>query len=139
MFGRRAGLFSTLAAVMLLLGGCGNAGANLGGTMDGYNNGYGNGRYANGGAAYWDGYGINSGRSMDNGANYTTYGTRNDNTGTTLGQDLEDTWDDLTGQDRKTKGKTVTEKIYRRCPNVSNIRKGKRNRSQWRVSQNSRM
>ena len=39
MFGRRAGLFSTLAAVMLLLGGCGNAGANLGGTMDGYNNG----------------------------------------------------------------------------------------------------
>ena len=51
MFGRRAGLFSALAAVMLLLGGCGNAGANLGGTMDGYNNGYGNGRYANGGAA----------------------------------------------------------------------------------------
>ena len=105
MFGRRAGLFSALAAVMLLLGGCGNAGANLGGTMDGYNNGYGNGRYANGGAAYWDGYGINSARSMDNGANYTTYGTRNDNTGTTLGQDLEDTWDDLTGQDRKTKDK----------------------------------
>ena len=34
MFGRRAGLFSALAAVMLLLGGCGNAGANLGGTMD---------------------------------------------------------------------------------------------------------
>lgn len=91
MFGRRAGLFSALAAVMLLLGGCGNAGANLGGTMDGYNNGYGNGRYANGGAAYWDGYGINSGRSMDNGANYTTYGTRNDSAGTTLGQDLEDT------------------------------------------------
>lgn len=105
MFGRRAGLFSALAAVMLLLGGCGNAGANLGGTMDGYNNGYGNGRYANGGAAYWDGYGINSGRSMDNGANYTTYDTRNDSTGTTLGQDLEDTWDDLTGQDRKTKDK----------------------------------
>ena len=50
MFGRRAGLFSALAAVMLLLGGCGNAGANLGGTMDGYNNG--NGRYANGGALY---------------------------------------------------------------------------------------
>ena len=92
-----------LAAVMLLLGGCGNAGANLGGTMDDYNNG----RYANGGAAYWDGYGINSGRSMDgyNGGNYTTYGTRNDSTGTTLGQDLEDTWDDLTGQDRKTKDK----------------------------------
>ena len=62
MFGRRAGLFSALAAVMLLLGGCGNAGANLGGTMDGYNNG----RYANGGAVYWDGYGINSGRSMEN-------------------------------------------------------------------------
>lgn len=103
MFGRRAGLFSALAAVMLLLGGCGNAGANLGGTMDDYNNG----RYANGGAAYWDGYGINSGRSMDgyNGGNYTTYGTRNDSTGTTLGQDLEDTWDDLTGQDRKTKDK----------------------------------
>ena len=40
------------------------------------------------GAAYWDGYGINSGRSMDNGANYTTYGTRNDSIGTTLGQDL---------------------------------------------------
>ena len=34
MFGRRAGLFSALAAVMLLLGGCGNAGANLGGTME---------------------------------------------------------------------------------------------------------
>lgn len=90
--------------VMLLLGGCGNAGANLGGTMDGYNNGYGNGRYANGGAAYWDGYGINSGRSMDNGANYTTYGTRNDSTGTTLGQDLEDTWDDPDRAGQKNKG-----------------------------------
>ena len=40
MFGRRAGLFSALAAVMLLLGCFGNEGSNLGCTMDGYNNGY---------------------------------------------------------------------------------------------------
>ena len=104
MLGKKAGLFMALTAVMLLLGGCGNAGANLGRTVDGngYDNGYGSGMYSGGGTAYWDGYGINSGRSMNgtgyNGGNYTTYGTRNDNTGNTLGQDLENTWDDLTGQ-----------------------------------------
>lgn len=122
MFGRKAGLFSALAAVMLMLGGCGNAGANLGGTMDGYDNGYGSGIYGNGGTAYWDGYGINSGRSMDgyNGGNYTTYGTRNDNTGNTLGQDLEDTWDDLTGQDGKTNDKDNNNKNSNKTGNNTN-------------------
>ncbi len=122
MFGRKAGLFSALAAVMLMLGGCGNAGANLGGTMDGYDNGYGSGMYGNGGTAYWDGYGINSGRSMDgyNGGNYTTYGTRNDNTGNTLGQDLEDTWDDLTGQDRTTNDKDNNNKSINKTGNNTN-------------------
>lgn len=122
MFGRKAGLFSALAAVMLMLGGCGNAGANLGGTMDGYDNGYGSGMYGNGGTAYWDGYGINSGRSMDgyNGGNYTTYGTRNDNTGNTLGQDLEDTWDDLTGQDGKTNDKDNNNKSINKTGNNTN-------------------
>lgn len=117
MFGRKAGLFFSLTAVMLMLGGCGNAGANLGGTMDGYDNGYGSGMYGTGGTAYWDGYGINSGRSLDgyNGANYTTYGTRNDDTGSTLGQDLEDTWDDLTGQD-----KTNNTKIDSKTTNNTN-------------------
>ena len=119
MFGRKAGLFSALAAVMLMLGGCGNAGANLGGTMDGYDNGYGSGMYGNGGTAYWDGYGINSGRSMDgyNGANYTTYGTRTDNT---LGQDLEDTWDDLTGQDGKTNDQDNNNKNGNKTGNNTN-------------------
>ena len=122
MFGRKAGLFSALAAVMLMLGGCGNAGANLGGTMDGYDNGYGSGMYGNGGTAYWDGYGINSGRSMDgyNGGNYTTYGTRNDNTGNTIGQDLEDTWDDLTGQDGKTNDKDNNNKSINKTDNNTN-------------------
>lgn len=122
MFGRKAGLFSALAAVMLMLGGCGNAGANLGGTMDGYDNGYGSGMYGNGGTAYWDGYGINSGRSMDgyNGGNYTTYGTRNDNTGNTIGQDLEDTWDDLTGQDRTTNDKDNNNKSINKTGNNTN-------------------
>ena len=122
MFGKKAGLFFALAAVMLTLGGCGNAGANLGGTMDGYDNGYGSGMYGNGGTAYWDGYGINSGRSMDgyNGGNYTTYGTRNDNTGNTLGQDLEDTWDDLTGQDRTANDKDSNNKNINKTGNNTN-------------------
>ena len=104
MFGRKTGLFAALTAVMLLFGGCGNAGANLRGTMDDGNgsyNGYNAGTYSSGGTAYWDGYGINSGRAMDgtstNGAYYDTYGTRNGNNGNTLGQDLRNTWDDLTG------------------------------------------
>lgn len=111
MLGKKAGLFMALTAVMLMLGGCGNAGANLGRTVDGngYDNGYGNGMYSSGGTAYWDGYGRSMNGTGYNGGNYTTYGTRNDNTGNTLGQDLENTWDDLTGQnDTNTKANDKT-------------------------------
>ena len=86
MLAKKAGFFTVFAAVMLMLGGCGsNAGANLGGVRNGYENG-----------AYWDGYGINGGRSLDgyNGGNYTTYGMRDDS----LAQDLRNAWDDLSEQ-----------------------------------------
>lgn len=90
MLAKKAGLFTALAAVMLMLGGCGNnAGANLGGVRNGYEYGRGN--------AYWDGYGINSGRSLDGYNGATPYGMRNDS----LGQDLENAWDDFTGQEEK--------------------------------------
>lgn len=107
MFGRKVGLFTALAVAMMLFGGCGNAGANLSGTRNANNR---NGMYSSGGTAYWDGYGINSGRGVidTNNAYYDTYGknyAQNGNTnnnGNTLGQDLRNTWDDLTGQTTKT-------------------------------------
>lgn len=111
MFGKKSGLFTVLAVSMMLFGGCGNAGANLGGTRNGSNgsyHGYNTGTYSSGGTGYWDGYGINSGAAYNgtgyNGAYYNTYGTRNDgvNGGNTLGQDLRNTWDDLTGTNRTT-------------------------------------
>ena len=110
MFGRKTGLLAAVTMAMMLFGGCGNAGANLGRTVDGNKTytGYGTGTYSSGGTAYWDGYGINNGMSYNgtgyNGSNYTTYGTRTDgtNAGTALGQDLRNTWDDLTGQNRVT-------------------------------------
>lgn len=117
MFGRKTGLFAALTVAMLLFGGCGNAGANLGGTTGGRNGGYNTGSYSSGGTAYWDGYGINGGRAMNgsgyNGAYFDTYGASSlnssasnngsmngNNGGNTLGQDMRNTWDDLTGTGR---------------------------------------
>ncbi|NCC15899.1 MAG: hypothetical protein EOM28_06055 [Clostridia bacterium] len=76
--------FIAFAAIMMLaFGGCGTSANNLGGATDGYgygansygyNNydtdgtaydGYNAGTYTtSGGAAYWDGYGVNSGRPL---------------------------------------------------------------------------
>ncbi|MCI5679823.1 MAG: hypothetical protein MR278_07595 [Bacteroidales bacterium] len=103
MFGKKAGLFTVLAVSLMLFGGCGNAGANLGGTRNGSNgsyNGYNTGTYSSGGTGYWDGYGINSAYNGTgyNGANYNTYGVN----GNTLGQNMRNTWDDLTGTNRTT-------------------------------------
>lgn len=115
MFGKKAGLFTVLAVSMMLFGGCGNAGANLGGTRNGNNgsyNGYNAGTYSSGGTGYWDGYGINSAYNGSgyNGAYYNTYGTRNDgvNGGNTLGQDVRNTWDNLTGTNNGTNTNTNT-------------------------------
>lgn len=114
MFGRKTGLFTALALAMMLFGGCGNAGANLAGTRNGNYGSYngsndGTGTYSSGGTAYWDGYGINDGTGY-NGAYYNTYGMRTDgtNAGTTLGQDLRNTWDDLTGQNNTTTNGNTT-------------------------------
>ncbi len=55
--------------------------------------GYGAGAYSSGGTAYWDGYGINSGREMfaDN-TERNTYGMRTDN----MMDDVRNAVDDLT-------------------------------------------
>lgn len=108
MFGKKTGLFAALAVAVMLLGGCGQAGNNLGGATgqgNGGGNGTGNestfgsgneGGYGSGGATfwdghgvnggssiYWDGYGVNGGRPMmasgDTGRN--TYGMRTDGLG----------------------------------------------------------
>lgn len=66
----KAGLFAAAAAVAVFFGGCGKTSNNLGGATDWYNDSvygsgtYGEGSYVGGGTAYWDGYGINGGRSM---------------------------------------------------------------------------
>lgn len=95
-----------LTMAMLLLGGCGNTGADLSGVRrEG-------GEITSGGAAYWDGYGINGGREMMgsayNGGQYDTYGTQNG--GVTqavdrVGKDLKDGWEDMTD-----KAKDMTQK-----------------------------
>lgn len=107
MFGRKAGLFTVLAVSMMLFGGCGNAGANLGGTGNGNGsyNGYNAGTYTSGGTGYWDGYGINSAYNGTgyNGANYNSYGVN----GSTLGQDMRNTWDNLTGTNNGTNTNTT--------------------------------
>lgn len=88
MFGKKTGLFAALAVAVMLLGGCGQAGNNLGGatgqgngggngtgnesTFGGGNNGgsannNGNGNeggYGSGGATFWDGHGVNGGSSI---------------------------------------------------------------------------
>ena len=71
-------------------GSTGNQGGLSGGMM--------NGGDMSGGAAYWDGYGINTGRPLtgSNGER-NTYGMRIDGNGVTVGQDLRNAWDDLTG------------------------------------------
>lgn len=119
MFGRKTGFLAAMVAAMMLFGGCGTAGNNLGGATGGgedrvYSSnsggnsgntgasgsntgtssgntgtsGYGTGSYSSGGTAYWDGYGVNSGREMfaDN-TERNTYGMRTD--GGTLGGDMK--------------------------------------------------
>ena len=71
-------------------------GTNGYGMSDSY--GYGMGTYG-GGTAYWDGYGINSGREMFQGnTERNTYGLRTGN----LMQDTRDAVDDLTGGNTRT-------------------------------------
>lgn len=92
---KKSGFIAMVATMMLALGGCGTSANNLGGATDGYgydNNSYGYNNYdgttgynagtytSSGGAAYWDGYGINSGRPM----------TDNSTVGSTLGNDVRD-------------------------------------------------
>lgn len=85
--------FIAIAAIMMLaFGGCGTSANNLGGATDGYgydNNSYGYNNYdgyntgtynTSGGAAYWDGYGVNSGRPL----------TDDTSVGSTLGNDARD-------------------------------------------------
>ncbi|MFV0314945.1 MAG: hypothetical protein ACK5I7_07550 [Anaerotignum sp.] len=71
---KKIGLLAMVTTFMLALGGCGTSANNLSGATDDYDNGYTNGYNDNsyndgtytssGGAAYWDGYGVNNGRSM---------------------------------------------------------------------------
>ena len=76
----KTGLFAAAAVAAVLFGGCGKTSNNLGGAADWYNDSvygsgvYGAGTYAGGGTAYWDGYGVNSGRRMNDG---TINGTGN--------------------------------------------------------------
>ena len=82
---KKFSFIAAMAAIMLAFGGCGTSANNLGGATDGYGyrtydntgyydgyngttngyTGYNAGTYtSSGGAAYWDGYGVNSGRPM---------------------------------------------------------------------------
>jgi hypothetical protein len=85
---KKSGFIAMVAVMMLAFGGCGTSADYLGGTTRndlGYDYGYANygngsdnanysngyqgytaGTYTGSGAAYWDGYGINSGRPLTN-------------------------------------------------------------------------
>lgn len=95
MNSKKTGFLAMLLTAMLL-GGCGNdtAGTNLGGAVGDSRermvngkdaNAYGSGTYS-GGTAYWDGYGINSGKGMFGDVDD---GLRN------AGEDLRDAADDI--------------------------------------------
>mgnify|MGYP000850966034 CR=1 FL=1 len=88
---KKCSFIAALAAIMLAFGGCGTSANNLGGATDGYGyrtydntgyydgytngyNGYNGGTYASGGAAYWDGYGVNNGRPMTDNTTGTASG-----------------------------------------------------------------
>ncbi|KXL53957.1 hypothetical protein CLNEO_00520 [Anaerotignum neopropionicum] len=82
---KKSGFIAVVAFMMLAFGGCGTSANNLGATRDdlgfdydyanygydtdgtAYSNGYNAGTYTGSGAAYWDGYGINSGRPITTG------------------------------------------------------------------------
>ncbi|MDD4844712.1 MAG: hypothetical protein PHU31_10345 [Anaerotignum sp.] len=89
---KKSGFIAMVATMMLAFGGCGTSADNLGATRndlgfdndyanyyDGYN-GYNAGTYTGSGAAYWDGYGINSGRAL----------TDEDTLGNPIGNDTND-------------------------------------------------
>lgn len=67
-------VFFAAAIAAVLFAGCGKTSNNLGGAADWYNDSvygsgtYGTDTYTGGGTAYWDGYGINGGRSMAGGS-----------------------------------------------------------------------
>lgn len=91
MLGKRIALLPVLTLGLLLVGGCGNTEANLGRT-----------------SGYWDGYNSRNNTTYGTGAYGTgVYGAGTDTTGNTVGQDLEDTWDDLTGQTKTANHKTA--------------------------------
>lgn len=83
----KTGLFAAVAVAAVLFGGCGKTSNNLGGAADWYNDSvygsgvYDAGTYAGGGTAYWDGYGINNGRSMTGNTSNGFSGTANDTYG----------------------------------------------------------
>lgn len=106
---RRIRVFALLTMTMLLLGGCGNTGADLSGVRR-----EGGQKTTSGGAAYWDGYGINGGREMigsaNNGGQYDTYGTRNsgmEQAVDRVGKDLKDGWEDVTDMAKDTTHKNT--------------------------------
>ncbi len=112
MFGRKTGLLAAMTVAVMLFGGCGKTNNNLGGAADWYNDsvygdntgttGYGTGTYSSGGTAYWDGYGINSGRDVTsaNNTERNTYGMQTD--GWNLGADVRRAVDDVTDGTTKT-------------------------------------
>ncbi|MBQ9092154.1 MAG: hypothetical protein IJY52_07805 [Anaerotignum sp.] len=104
MFGRKTGFLAAMAMALMMFGGCGTNGtlteSQKKEVTDWYNNRVTNGT-TNGGNAYWDGYGVNSGNGTTdrNNAERNTYGMRTDgtttDTGTTLGQDVRNAWDNV--------------------------------------------
>lgn len=104
MNGKKTGFLAMLLTAMLL-GGCGNdtAGTNLGGAVGDTRermvngkdaNAYGSGTYS-GGTAYWDGYGINSGKGMFDDAGEDLRDTADD-----IGRDIRNAAGDLMDSDR---------------------------------------
>lgn len=112
MFGRKTGFLAAMTMALMLCGGCGTDGklteSQKKEVTDWYNNNMvnGDGTTTSGGDGYWDGYGVNNGNATNdrNNTERNTYGMRTDGTtdtngGTTLGQDIRNAWDDMTGMD----------------------------------------
>lgn len=107
MFGRKTGFLAAMTMALMLFGGCGTNGtlteSQKREVTDWYNNNMvnGDGTTTSGGDGYWDGYGVNNGNATNdrNNTERNTYGMRTDGTtgtGTTLGQDIRNAWDNVT-------------------------------------------
>lgn len=110
MFGTKSGFLAAMAATLLLFSGCG-----ADGKVDGdaarnwYNEMQGNGTVTH--HTDPDGYGVDTGGpnwgDSTNNTERNTYGMRTDGTadtngGTTLGQDMRNAWDNVTGNNGNT-------------------------------------